>query len=206
MVPSPTLLLLLSLLLGSTRVAIGFDVVDSPPLLNSPVYSLATRIPAAKDDASSSRTNMNLLTYATPVSIRPDRLWAIGLYRETLSWEVFQKEGKGILQLLTPEHIPLIRLLGGSSGRDVDKQEECCKLGWEWKEIKEEFPLVLPGCLSYVCLELQGDMIDGGTHDVAICKVTKMFTDSASTDPHLDTQTLRDRGLITEQGRIAETA
>ena len=46
------------------------------PLLDVPVYSLAT----LNGDGS---TNMNILTYASPMGIRPERLWQISLYRGT---------------------------------------------------------------------------------------------------------------------------
>ena len=42
--------------------------------LSVPVYSLAT----ANEDGS---TNMNIVTYASPVSIEPDRLWMVSLYK-----------------------------------------------------------------------------------------------------------------------------
>ena len=188
-------ILLIFLLFLRLCFAASFDVAAGPPLLNSPVFSLAT----TTDDG----TNMNIVTYATPVSIRPERLWAIGLYRETLTYETFKKTGKAVLQLLTENHVPIIRLLGGSSGRDLNKGEECRKLGLEWTSLEEDQPLVLPGCKSYVCLELQGELVNGGSHDIAICRVTGMFTDTPDV-PHLETQKLRDLGIITEQGRVAD--
>lgn len=196
------LLLLLSTI--NCNVA-AFDLVTGgPPLLTTPVYSLATK---AK---TSTRTNMNLIMYATPLSIGPDRLWAIGLYKESYSYEIFKESGRGILQLLTPEHIPLVRLLGGTSGRNTDKEGECRNLDCGWQVLDKDQPLILPGCLSYLCLVLQNDpqgeklLMDGGSHEIAICKVTDMFTDSDSMSAHLDTQTLRDLGIITKQGRIAD--
>ena len=181
-----------------------FDVTEVPPLLNGPVFSLATT--TMTDESNGSSSNMNIVTYASPVSIRPSRLWAMGLYKETLSYQNFKKTGKGVLQLLTQDHIPIVRLLGGSSGRDIDKQEECCKLGFKWTKLvaeEEDYPVVLSGCKSYLCLELVGDLIDGGSHDIAICRITKMFSDSD--EAHLETQLLRDLGIITAQGRIADS-
>ena len=178
-------------------------VAAGPPLLNSPVYSLATK--RTSDDGG--RTNMNLVTYASPMSIRPDRLWAIGLYKETQSYEIFKETRQGVLQLLTQDHIPIVRLLGGASGRDVDKQMECSKLGFEWKMLREDnqqYPLALSGCKSYLCLELEGEsLIDGGSHGIAICRVTDMFSDSED-EAHLETRLLRELGIITAQGRIAD--
>lgn len=202
-IPIPPMLRWSSTLIWSTIAILNVCLVASfdlatgnPPLLNSPVYVLATW------DDEKGTSNMSVVTYASPVSIQPGRLWAIGIYKQTYSYQNFKKSRRGILQLLTPDHIPVIRLLGGSSGRDVDKELECRKLGYEWKQFAKGQPLVLPGCASYICLELQGDLMDGGSHDVAIARVTETFTDSEC--PHLDTQTLRDLGIITIQGRIAD--
>ena len=43
---------------------------------------------------------MNVLTYATPVSVQPSRMWCIGLYKGTLSHENFIV-GTGCLDLRT---------------------------------------------------------------------------------------------------------
>lgn len=42
--------------------------------LSVPVFSLAT----INEDGS---TNMNIVTYASPVGIKPERLWMISLYK-----------------------------------------------------------------------------------------------------------------------------
>lgn len=68
-----------------------------PPLppysaLSTPVYSLSTL------GAGGSRSTMNLLTYASPISLKP-RYYAIGLYTNTLSWENMLSHGYGVLQV-----------------------------------------------------------------------------------------------------------
>ncbi len=93
---------------------------------------------------------MNILTYASPISITPHRMWCISLYKGTLSHENFKRERRGVLQLLRPEHAycirsgdesrkgeagDLIRLLGGSSGRYVDKRVACENLGYAWEQL-----------------------------------------------------------------------
>mmetsp|Transcript_28069 Transcript_28069/g.43208 ORF Transcript_28069/g.43208 Transcript_28069/m.43208 type:complete len:242 (-) Transcript_28069:176-901(-) len=196
-----TTILVLLPLLGSTVMA--FQATPNPPLLNVPTYSMAT----LNEDGS---TNMNILTYATPLSIKPDRLWGVGLYKETLSYENFARTKTCVLQLLTTDHVPLVALLGGSSGRDVDKQQECANLGLEWmvvdtKESSTDIQL-LPKCAHYLLLTAATgvDLVDGGSHDVAICRVDKMFYDDSTTPrDHLYTGFLRDLGIITEQGRVA---
>ncbi|KAL7442084.1 hypothetical protein ACHAXM_008217 [Skeletonema potamos] len=167
---------------------------------------------------------MNILTYASPVAIKPHRMWSISLYKGTLSHENFAKEKRGILQLLRPEHVKgeeapgkLIRVLGGSSGRDVDKQAMCEKLGFPWQSLDctEEtsdtsgWPQVLPHCVYYLKLELVGELIDCGSHDVAICRVVEMVSEDDSTNAaeelkYISTRTLREMNIISELGRIKD--
>lgn len=196
--------------------AIQLERTTTPPLLDVPTYSLAS---LGKDG----KTNMNILTYATPVSVRPERVWSIGLYKETLSHANFKQEGHGILQLLCQPHSRLVPLLGGISGKDADKQKECERLGFPLQSLTADsnldlsLPLILPGCAHYLILSLVEKMYDAGSHDVAICKVESMWTSaltdkssaaSASTIDDLDylsTGKLREMGIITEQGRVAES-
>ena len=70
-------------------------------------------------------------------------------------------------------------------------------------------PKVLPSCAYYLRLSAVGEIIDGGdSHDIAICKVDEMLTsgdgDRANSEEYLSTAKLRELGIITEQGRIAE--
>ena len=181
-----------------------------PPLVDVPVWSLAT----LNEDGT---TNFNILTYASPVSITPDRLYALGLYKETLSYENYCREnGSCVLQLLTPKHIPLVRLLGGQSGRDIGKEVECKNLStdseFELQDIGDNMPKVLPGCAQYLRMSPFGpsgaSMIDGGSHEVVICKVDEMLLPSedyvANSEEYLSTAKLRELGITTEQGRIAD--
>jgi flavin reductase (DIM6/NTAB) family NADH-FMN oxidoreductase RutF len=181
----------------------SFEIALTPPLLDVPTYSLAT------NNEGDGGTGMNIMTYASPMSVSPDRLWAIGLFKNTQSHANFIREKRGVLQLLTANHIPLVKLLGGSSGFDVDKQAACEELGCAWKTLLDEddvtddsHPLVLPDCHSYLVLTQHGPIIDGGSHDIAICKVEAMYT--ASTKPYLSTSALRELGIITDQGRVSD--
>jgi len=179
----------------------GLQVTSTPPLLDVPTYSLATK------DADG-KTGMNILTYATPVSIKPDRIWSIGLYKGTCAHDNFANTRKGVLQLLSPRHAKAVKLLGGSSGRDVDKRQECEKLGLPWMSADNELPELLPGCTHYLRLSLVGDLIDCGSHDVALCKIESILVGDDAEDlpdhTYLNTAKLRDLGIITEQGRVAE--
>jgi hypothetical protein len=149
-------------------------------------------------------------------------MWSISLYKGTLTHENFVRERRGVLQLLTQEHAQdannngpgsLIRILGGTSGKDVNKRLHCEKLGYAWNELdideSGEWPSVLPGCIHYLHLELQGDLVDCGSHEVALCRVVSMTSDesieSAAMElDYLSTRVLRHMGIISEFGRIAE--
>jgi flavin reductase (DIM6/NTAB) family NADH-FMN oxidoreductase RutF len=192
------------------------EISTSPPLLSSPVFSLATT-------NRNGETNHNILTYATPVSVLPDRVWCLGLYKETLSYENFVRNRCGILQLLTGHHIPYVRLLGGQSGRTVDKIHECQRLGCTFEELpidpdenKSVYQL-LSGCPSYLRLIVMGEIVDAGSHAVAICRVETTYakktttttrgndsssSSSSQSSGHLNTATLRNLGIINEQGRV----
>jgi hypothetical protein len=122
-----------------------------------------------------------------------------------------------------------VRLLGGKSGRDVDKIRECHRLGCTIEELqigdsnKNDTVLyqLLSGCPSYLHLIAMGDIVDAGSHAVAICRVETMYSMSATTTTsssssalekdtpsssssfeHLTTGTLRHLGIINEQGRV----
>jgi len=169
--------------------------------MDVPTFSLAT----VGEDGT---TNMNIVTYASPVSIQPERLWSIGLVKSSLSHSNFSLQRDGILQLLRPQHASLVKLLGGLSGRDVDKQSDCRNLGFKWQSLDENdctLPLILPDCAHYLKIQCV-EVVDGGSHDVFICKVDGMWDTEGSKDDddsYLSTRRLRQLGIITEQGRVS---
>jgi len=197
--------------LFSCLLAHAFHSTEVPPLVDVPVWSVAS----LNEDGS---TNANIVTYATPVSIRPERLYSLGLFKQTKTYENFCRERKCVLQLLTAKHIPLVRLLGGKSGNDIDKSAGCAKVSPDFSLQNidnggdECTPKVLPSCAYYLKLSAVGDIVDGGeSHDIAICKVDEMLLPGDGNDDHvanseeyLSTAKLRELGIITEQGRIAE--
>ncbi|KAJ8604823.1 hypothetical protein CTAYLR_001025 [Chrysophaeum taylorii] len=161
------------------------------PLLDSPVYSLSTI------DASGA-ANMNLVTYASPVGIRPERIWAVSLYRGTRSHENFAARRRGVLQVLRPEHAALTWTLGGYSG--PDKRERCEALGFPWIDDEDGLEEALLAATTYVCLE-EIERFNAGDHDVSLCRVSRAATTPGDC---LTTATLRARGLVTELGRAVE--
>lgn len=220
------MLAILLLLLLCLCSASAYQATSIPPLIDVPTFSLST---TSRGDDASSLSTMNILTYASPVAIKPHRMWSISLYKGTLSHENFTKEKRGILQLLRPEHASckgdddgdaqgnLIRVLGGSSGRDVDKKASCERLGFPWETLKcngettdnAEWPQVLPHCVYYLKLELVGEMFDCGSHEVALCRVVEMVSEDDSINAadeldYISTRTLRDMDIISEFGRIKD--
>jgi hypothetical protein len=225
---SSLLLLLLSLIL-TVRCDSLLQSTTTPPLIDVPTYSMAT----VNEDGT---TNMNILTFATPVSVRPDRVWSLGLYKGTLSEQNFVRTRTCILQLLTEQQErtgSIVQILGGSSGRDVDKEQACADRRLQWQEEflqhhggggddDDEETLtscggggmmkVLPGCAYYLKLTAVGDFVDAGSHLIApYCKVEHMWVSSSSDsdngkkqEDYLSTARLRALGIITEQGRVAE--
>ena len=197
-----------------------FYETSTAPLLDVPTYSLATEV--VVENKFTSNTCMNILTYATPVSIQPDRIWSIGLYKGTTTHENFAIRKEGVLQLLKPKHAPIVKLLGGSSSKEVDKAEGCKNLGFPWIKAdisntsgnvedtpKRTLPCdILPDCVCYLKLSLVGDLIDCGSHDVALCKVESIIVSDESNQSgemeYLNTALLREMNIITKQGRVTE--
>ena len=190
--------------------ALKLAPMEGPPVLNSPVYSLATR----NDDGS---TNMQILTYATPAGVSP-RMWAISLYKPTQTYANFVAQRTGILQQLCRPHASLVYTLGGRSGADVDKAAACKEAGFPWSDATtgtggdEEaaaLPQVLPGCATYLRLVQVGDLVDAGEHALALCRVEAMLEDEgasggARASEALMTSELREAGIITDRGKAIE--
>lgn len=56
------------------------------------MYSLVT-------EGSSGKQTMNMLTYASPIALRPQRKYALGLYVQSLTYQNMKETGKGVLQV-----------------------------------------------------------------------------------------------------------
>jgi hypothetical protein len=166
-----------------------------------------------------------MLTYATPVGIRPQRLWAISLFRKTATHAAWSAGGgRGVLQQLAEQHAVLTHVLGATSGADADKEAACEACGFGWSESAGDGgdERLLPGCVAYLRLVQQGELIDAGEHDVAICAVEGMYMPAAAgsrggggvvvvtgdePEPEpLSTALLRERGLISTVGRATDDA
>ena len=200
--PYPMHARLWTLVAATLAVRASALLVDAPPpLLSVPTYSLATL------NADGASTNMNILTYATPVGIKPVRRWAIALYRDTRTHANFVARGSGVLQMLCEEHAPLVYTLGGCSGAELDKAAACAERGFGWVDGAgaEAHPeRLLPGCAAYLHLVQEGELTSCGEHDVAICRVERTLAIEGGPTPaehQVSTGRLRELGLISALGR-----
>eukprot|EP00591_Stephanopyxis_turris_P007662 CAMPEP_0195515796 /NCGR_PEP_ID=MMETSP0794_2-20130614/6737_1 /TAXON_ID=515487 /ORGANISM="Stephanopyxis turris, Strain CCMP 815" /LENGTH=191 /DNA_ID=CAMNT_0040644277 /DNA_START=333 /DNA_END=908 /DNA_ORIENTATION=- len=82
---------------------------------------------------------MNIVTFATPVSVLPPKLWVVSLYLDTMTRDAFLSSKVGVLQLLSKDQSALVPLLGKQSGYCVTtdvvgKREACKRVNMEWTE------------------------------------------------------------------------
>ena len=205
--------LVLICLIGSFVVSsskLSFRELPSPIKLDLPVWSLST----LNDDFT--KTNMNIVTYATQVGIKPLPVYAISLFKGTLSFDNFKRNGYGALQLLPSSAHSAVNCLGKRSGRDCDKVTELQSLGVSLSaisiptsttatETREDSLLVInqsPMILLVEYLRQEYPILDVGDHEVMLCQVNRVisFSDTeqkiSSEGSYLTTQTLRDMKII----------
>ena len=106
----------------------AFRIIDSQKL-DVPVWSLSTI--NQDQQISQSSNNMNLITYAYPVSIKPKVKWAISLYKGSLTHRNFKASRWGMLQRLTTKHMNAFTILGKQSGYIINKIEALTNLGYD---------------------------------------------------------------------------
>ena len=217
-IPQPIMLLVLFLfiiypVLCSQYGASAFasPSIPPPPPLSVPVWSLSADedLPSSMQGRGNTRHSMNIVTFATAVSVAPPKIWAVSLYTNTLTRRAFLDAKVGVLQLLRPDQSKLVPILGKRSGYEdgYDKREECKVAGFEWvayhdgnndDDLDESTGIctcssegdadygdtvrlqVLPGCATYIKLKVLS-YHNAGDHDVALCEVldTAMWNDDA---------------------------
>lgn len=85
-----------------------------------PVYSLAT--------SNENIVNMNICTYVVPVSMHP-KLYAVAVYRDTKTLANLSNSETAVLQYLSREQYPLVRVLGRKTGHTYNKQSYLTRKG-----------------------------------------------------------------------------
>lgn len=158
------------------------SLVKAPsfPKLSVPVYSLATR------HLATGKTNFNIVTYANQVSIGPV-IWSLSLYKNTASFDSFLENPCGVLQLLKQDIDPeVVRLLGKTSGKEVDKMAELERLGVKLR------PLFVEALGQEICImeelveacvvlsqrgrgEGEKSRFDAGDHELILCDPIEYF-------------------------------
>lgn len=125
---------------------------------NQPIYSICSK--------GDSGFNMNIVSYVTPVSMKPKR-YMVAVYEGTKTLENIKQNPHVVLQLLSDDQYALVRLLGKQSGKKIDKMGKLEKQNklQQWNS----FP-VLKDALAYVELKVM-DVVPGGDHDCFICDV-----------------------------------
>ena len=77
------------------------------------VWSLSTQ-------SNSGVGNMNICTYVTAVSLKP-KILMVAVYRNTQTLQNCAVGKVALLQLLTQDLAPVVRVCGQKSGKDIDK-------------------------------------------------------------------------------------
>jgi flavin reductase (DIM6/NTAB) family NADH-FMN oxidoreductase RutF len=124
---------------------------------------------------------MNIVTFASAVSVADPKYWMISLFYNTLTKDSFCKSKEGVLQLLTPEQKDLVPLLGKRSGyeKGYSKAKACREVGMSWvngqdfvgtKNSKRTPVALLPQCAMYLHVRLHSS-VDAGDHVVTICQL-----------------------------------
>lgn len=80
--------------------------------VDQPVYSISS--------AANGAVNMNICSYATPISMKPKR-YIVAIYRNTRTLELVQQNPEFVLQFLTRSQYTLVNLLEKKSGSKINK-------------------------------------------------------------------------------------
>jgi flavin reductase (DIM6/NTAB) family NADH-FMN oxidoreductase RutF len=125
---------------------------------NQPIYSICSK--------GDNGFNMNIVSYVTPVSMKPKR-YMVAVYEGTKTLENIKQNPHVVLQLLSDDQYALVRLLGKQSGKKIDKMGKLEKQNklQRWNN----FP-VLKDALAYVELKVMS-VVPGGDHECFICDV-----------------------------------
>jgi flavin reductase (DIM6/NTAB) family NADH-FMN oxidoreductase RutF len=126
--------------------------------INLPVYSISSKT----GDAG----NMNIITYASQISMKPKR-FVCGIYYNTKTLENVLTGHEFVLQLPADTQYRLVDLLGKKSGYQIDKIAKLSKRNelTEWNGF-----YVLKNCLSVIQLKVVSDF-HGGDHHGFLCDV-----------------------------------
>jgi flavin reductase (DIM6/NTAB) family NADH-FMN oxidoreductase RutF len=123
-----------------------------------PVYSISSK--------GNEYDNMNIITYASAVSMKPKR-FICAVYKNTKTLENVRSDGQFVLQILSDNQFALVRLLGKQSGNKINKIKRLNKrnLLSEWNGFS-----ILKEALAVMEMKIINE-IDGGDHVCFLCDV-----------------------------------
>ncbi len=149
--------------------------------INLPVYSVSS--------GSEEHSNMHICTYVSSVSMEPKR-YMVAIYKNTKTLENIESKGTFVLQLLSSEQFNLIKLLGKTSGHQINKIEKLEKR----KELERwKGYLVLKNALAYIELKTMMSY-DAGDHIMFVCDLVSFYNNLPGDALTLDI--LREKKLI----------
>ncbi len=127
--------------------------------VNLPVYSISSE--------ANGKGNMNIITYATAVSMVPKR-FICAVYRDTRTLSNVLTNPHFVLQLMSDDQHSLVKLLGKQTGKKTDKlarlQKKEALMQWNgFAVLKDALALMEMKVLSH---------FEGGDHICFLCEVT----------------------------------
>lgn len=111
-------------------------------IIDCPIYSLST-------SDSEGKTNMNICTYVTAISMKP-KMYLISIEYNSKTYQNLINTKTSYLQILNINQSGLVKVFGKKSGTNFNKNEylQRNKLTFKWKEGE-----VLKDCCAYLKLK-----------------------------------------------------
>jgi flavin reductase (DIM6/NTAB) family NADH-FMN oxidoreductase RutF len=113
--------------------------------------------------------NMNICTYVTAVSLEP-KLMLVAVYKNTQTLANVKVGGKVLLQLLTQELAPVVRVCGSLSGQDIDKIKRLQK---RYALAQHEQLFYFSQSAGFMEIEIEQLLDTSGDHQLLVGKVIK---------------------------------
>jgi flavin reductase (DIM6/NTAB) family NADH-FMN oxidoreductase RutF len=126
------------------------------------VWSLST-------NTSGGTGNMNICTYVTAVSLDP-KLLLVAIYKNTQTLHNCKVGQTVLIQLLTEDLAPVVRVCGQKSGKDIDK---IARLQKRYELSEHKHLPYLSQCAGFMELEIEQMVETSGDHILLVCAVIK---------------------------------
>ncbi len=147
------------------------------------VWSLSTQDETGKG-------NFNICTYVSSISMQP-KLMMIAIYHHTKTLENLKQNPQAILQLLTENHIDIIKVCGKQSGHGINKLTSVQK---KHPLASHEELAYLEDCAGIMHLTFTDFIEVGGDHVLGVASVTG--SQNLNEVPLLTTDYLKDKKII----------